>query len=182
MILEIWRDVPGYEGLYMVSNTGKVMSFQRIGLFGKNNEGRLLKQRTDAFGYKFVFLSKNGKKKRGSVHRLVAMAFIPNPENLPQVNHKDEVRDHNDINNLEWCSILYNNRYGNRRAKSSESSKGEKNGRAILTEEQVLEIRKSYIPGDKNYCKRKLAEKYGVSYETITRIVCGTLWKHLKED
>lgn len=181
-LLEIWRDVPGYEGLYMVSNTGKIMSFQKVGLFGKNNNGRLLKQRTDKFGYKFVFLSKDGIKKRGSVHRLVAMAFIPNPDNLPQVNHKDETRDNNVIGNLEWCTVVYNNRYGNRRQKSSASSRGENNGRAILTEKQVLEIRKTYIPGDKIYCKRKLAEKYGVTYETITGIVCGRLWKHLLKE
>ena len=179
---EVWKDVPGYEGLYKVSNTGKVMSLQTVGLFGKNNNGRLMTLRTDKFGYKFVFMSKDGKKKRGSVHRLVALAFIPNPDNLPQVNHKDEVRDNNNADNLEWCTVTYNNNYGNRRLKASNSISGERNGRAILTEEKVLEIRRTYIPGDKEFCKRRLAEKYGVTYETITRIVCGTLWKNLKED
>lgn len=181
-MVEMWKDVPGYEGLYKVSNIGNVMSFHTDGVFGKNNHGRLLVQRTDACGYKYVYISKNGKKKRESVHRLVAYAFLPNPENLPQVNHIDEIRDHNTVSNLEWCTALYNQRYGHRRKRSSESATGEKNARAILTERDVLEIRKTYAPGDKEFCKRNLAKKYGVSYATITKIVCGKLWKHLLKE
>jgi len=176
---EEWRDIPGYEGKYLVSNLGRILS--RKWTMDKWNHplGRILTQRTDDFGYKFVMLSSYPKRKRMSVHRAVALAFIPNPDNLHQVNHKDEIRDHNRVENLEWCTVLYNNRYGHRIEKTSTNSTGEKNGRAKLTESQVIEIRRSYIPGDKEFCKRKLAEKYGVSYVTITRIVCGTLWTHL---
>lgn len=179
---EIWKDVPGYEGLYKVSNLGNVMSFHTDGLFGKNNTGRLMVQRTDKCGYKYVYVAKGGKKKRESVHRLVAKAFIPNPDNLPQVNHMDEIRDHNTADNLEWCTVLYNQRYGHRRERTSISSTGERNARAILTEKDVMEIRRTYIPGDKEFCKRKLAEKYGVKMVTIGKIIGGKLWKHLLKE
>lgn len=181
---EVWKDVPGYEGLYKVSNLGNVMSFQTDGLFGKNNTGRLMTQHPDKCGYMYVELrSKPKKREKTSVHRLVAKAFIPNPDNLPQVNHKDEIRDHNNAENLEWCSVLYNQRYGHRRERSSISSTGEKNARAILTEQDVLEIRQTYIPGDKICGIRGLSEKYGVAYVTIQKVVQGRIWKHLlKED
>ena len=180
--LEVWKDVPGYEGKYMVSNLGRILSRKWTEKQWNHPLGRILNQRTDKFGYKYVLFSVRQKKKRMSVHRAVALAFIPNPDNLSQVNHKDETRDNNYVENLEWCTALYNNRYGHRREKTSENSRGEKNGRAKLTEKQVLEIRSSYIPRDKNFCKRKLAKKYGVSYETITRIVCGTLWTYLLKE
>ena len=129
---EIWRDIPGYEGKYLVSNYGRIKSLKWSGIYGKHPEGYIRKQRTDAFGYKYIMLCTNGENKRMSVHRAVAMAFIPNPDNLPQVNHKDETRDNNIVDNLEWCTAAYNNRYGHRREKTSASSTGEKNGRALL--------------------------------------------------
>lgn len=183
MTEEIWKDVPGYEGLYKVSSLGNVMSFQTEGLFGKGNTGRMMAQHPDKCGYMYVELrSKPKKRLKVSVHRLVAITFIPNPENLPQVNHRDEIRDHNNVDNLEWCSVLYNQRYGHRRERSSISSTGENNARAILTEKDVLEIRRTYIPGDKKYGVRGLSEKYGVAYVTIQKIVQGKLWKHLLKE
>lgn len=179
---EVWKDIQGYEGQYRVSNLGRVLSLKWSGKHGKHPDGMIRKQRTDAFGYKYVNLSNHCHHKRMSVHRLVAMAFIPNPDNLPQVNHKDEIRDHNTADNLEWCSVEYNQQYGHRRERASISSKGENNSRAKLTEKDVIEIRKTYIPGDKDFCKRRLAEKYGVTYVTITKIVTGQIWKHLKEE
>lgn len=180
---EIWKDVPGYEGQYQVSNTGRVRSLDRIKPDGIFQHGTIRKTYLDACGYELVALRKNNKPKNWSVHRLVATAFIPNPDNLPQVNHKDEIRNHNTVDNLEWCTIEYNQRYGHRRQRSSESSTGEKNARAILTEKEVIEVRKTYIPGDKEYGVSALAKKYGVKYVTITKIIGGKTWKHLlKED
>jgi hypothetical protein len=179
---EVWRDIPGCEGQYLVSNVGRIKSMKWSGKYGSHPDGMIRKQRTDEFGYKYVMLRIAGKNKRISVHRAVAMAFIPNPDNLPQVNHKDETRDNNCVENLEWCTILYNNNYGHRKEKTSASSTGEKNGRAILTEHDVIEIRKTYVPGSKEFCKRKLAEKYGVSFVTIAKIVTGQLWKHLLKE
>lgn len=176
---EIWRDIPGYEGYYQVSNIGRVRSLDRIKCDGIRMRGRIKKTHYDACGYEMIQLRKDGAFKHLSVHRLVAQAFIPNPDNLPQVNHIDEIRNHNTVENLEWCTVEYNQNYGHRKEKASKSATGVNNARTKLTERDVREIRSIYIPGDKNYCKRILAEKYGVSYHTITAIVTKREWKHL---
>lgn len=106
---EIWKDIEEYEGenykgRYRISNLGNVYSYH----INKN-----LSSGTHKDGYKFVILSKNGKKKYALVHRLVAMAFIPNPNNLPFINHKDENPLNCCVDNLEWCTPLYNATYNN---------------------------------------------------------------------
>ena len=106
--LELWKDIKGYEGLYKVSNLGEIKAINK---FYRHTE-KILKQATRKDGYKQIGLFKNGKGKNFYVHRLVAQAFIPNPNNLPQVNHKDENKTNNCIDNLEWCTIKYNNNYG----------------------------------------------------------------------
>ena len=108
---EEWRDIEGYEGLYQVSNLGRVKSLR-----DKNNKKRelILKPKTMRNGYLKVDLCKNGKQKTFTVHRLVATVFISNPKNFPVVNHKDENKLNNNISNLEWCTVLYNNCYGTR--------------------------------------------------------------------
>jgi hypothetical protein len=116
---EIWRDIPNYEGLYQVSNLGRVKVLDRDVNSGiKNNinvkrKGKILKQYVKN-GYLQVTLTVNNKRKYINVHRLVAQAFIPNPNNLPQVNHKDENKQNNYVENLEWCSAKYNCNYGSR--------------------------------------------------------------------
>lgn len=115
---EYWKPVVGYEGLYEVSNWGRVKSLERYRK-GPNGsiricKGRILKLRTDKDGYLLVALCKNNIKKTFRVHRLVAEAFIPNPDNLPCVNHKDENKQNNVVSNLEWCSYEYNINYGTR--------------------------------------------------------------------
>lgn len=110
---EIWRDVKGYEGHYKVSNLGRVRSLK----YGKE---RVLKPKMNRKGYLCVSLCKNGKYKHCKVHRLVAIAFIPNPDNLPCINHIDECKNNNIETNLEWCDAAYNTNYGTgveRRAK-----------------------------------------------------------------
>lgn len=99
MTEEVWKDVTDYQGLYKVSNLGKI-------------KGRkLLKPFDNTKGYMSVFLSKNGKEKRFYVHRVVATAFVPNPENKPQINHKNGVRNDNRSENLEWCSRSENEQH-----------------------------------------------------------------------
>lgn len=102
---EIWKDIVGYEGLYQVSSKGNVKSF-------KYKTPRILKYHNDELGYARLILRKNNKSIGCSVHKLVAEAFIPNPNNLPVVNHKDENPRNNDVSNLEWCTHEYNNNYG----------------------------------------------------------------------
>ena len=120
---EIWKDILGYEGLYQISNLGDVRSLN----YNHTGEIKLLKQSTDKYGYKRVGLFKNGKEKKYLIHRLVAMTFIPNPDNLPIINHKDEDKTNNNVNNLEWCTYEYNNNYGTRNERVSESMRGENN-------------------------------------------------------
>ena len=112
---EIWKPVVGYEGLYEVSNLGRVKSLK----YGKE---RILRPATDSNGYHQVNLCKDGKVKMYLVHRLVAQAFIPNPHNLPIINHKDERVDNNRVENLEWCTAEYNNNYGTHNAKVAKAN------------------------------------------------------------
>ena len=106
--MEEWRDIKGYEGKYQVSNTGKVKSlnYRRTGKEG------IMKAGENDCGYLFVELWKDGKGKPCRINRLVAMAFIPNPDNLPEVNHKNEDKTDNRVENLEWCNRSYNVNYG----------------------------------------------------------------------
>ena len=115
-MIEEWKQVAGYEGQYMVSNKGRVKSLERtrVGKCGciYQVKERILKQYKDNRQYLYVDLCKNAKTKRYKVHRLVAETFLPNKEGLPCVNHKDETRTNNCIDNLEWCSFKYNSNYG----------------------------------------------------------------------
>lgn len=103
----IWKSIPGYESEYLASNTGLIKSIK----FGKE---RILKPHKVGYGYEMLGLSHKGTIRQYYVHRLVAMTFLPNPENLSDVNHKDEDTTNNNVENLEWCSRSYNINYGNR--------------------------------------------------------------------
>ena len=113
---EIWKDILGYEGLYQVSNFGRVKSLERLIKYTENKivlrKCRIIKTHTNKCGYVYVVLHKDGNKKNYLVHRLVAEVFISNPDNLPQVNHKDENKLNNSVENLEWCDAKYNVNYG----------------------------------------------------------------------
>ena len=111
---EIWKDIAGYEGLYQISTLGRVKSFKK---WKRANcpEEYILKPAPIQSGYHTVMLYKDGSKKKFLVHRLVATAFIPNPDNLPHINHIDEDVSNNRVDNLEWCTPQYNNCYGTAR-------------------------------------------------------------------
>lgn len=119
---EIWKDIKNYEGLYQVSNLGRIRSFYNYKRNGNNILTPQIKR-----GYYQVGLRKDKKRKWYQLHRLIATAFIPNPKNLPQVNHKDENKTNNSIDNLEWCTVSYNNCYGTRLKRVKE-----KTSRAVL--------------------------------------------------
>lgn len=119
---EEWRDISGYEGLYKVSNLGNVKSIDRWVSSKCNSKkfmkSKMLKQMINSRGYSMVGLSKEGKERRWFVHILVAKAFIPNPNNLPQINHiKEDEKTNNCVENLEWCDCKYNCNYGTRNQK-----------------------------------------------------------------
>lgn len=105
---EIWKDIQGYEGLYQVSNLGRVKSLN----YNHTGKEKLRIIRKDKYGYMYVILYKNKTYKHFTIHRLVANAFIDNPKNLPQINHIDENKENNCVNNLEWCTSKYNINYG----------------------------------------------------------------------
>lgn len=133
--VEIWLDIPGWEGLYQVSNLGRVRSLDRfveVNVFGKRKGKQIKKGKVlnlvlhNGAGKHpeyMVGLSKNGKSKNMYVHRLVAMAFIPNPDGLPEVNHKDENSLNNVESNLEWCDRTYNYYYGTRVERVNKSNR-----------------------------------------------------------
>ena len=122
---EIWRDIEGYEGLYQVSSEGRIKSVERD-IICKNGakkhmKERILKGGLDRNGYPHVGLCDGNKKKTLMVHRLVAEAFITNPDNKPQVNHKDEVKTNNCVDNLEWMTAKENANYGTRTERSAKT-------------------------------------------------------------
>ena len=118
---EIWKDVPDWENFYLVSNFGRVKSKIR-----PKSRGIILKQQLNKDSYYTVHLSCPTHKKLVTVHRLVATAFLPNPDNLPSINHKDENKQNNCVWNIEFCTIAYNDRYGTRNIKCSMAQKNDK--------------------------------------------------------
>lgn len=107
---EVWKDILGYEGLYQVSNMGRVKSFN----YRNTKKTSILKQSINQDGYLRPTLKKNYKSKGFLVHRLVGFAFIPNPENKETINHKNEIKTDNRVENLEWMTRTENNNYGTR--------------------------------------------------------------------
>ena len=183
---EVWKDVKGYEGIYKVSNFGRVKSLDRE--VAPNNrvpywrKGKICKQSKSNLGYMTVGFTVNNVKVNKYVHRLVAEAFITNVNNYPQVNHIDCDKTNNRINNLEWCTNSQNQIHASKNGLNKlhlhrVAYSGEKNGRSLLTKEQVLEIKQKYIPY--KYSAKKLAQEYNVSESCITHILNNTSWKEI---
>lgn len=167
-MIEEWRDMSGFEGLYLISNLGRVKSVKR---FKRNNGGiQLVNERLriltpDKDGYLRVCLSKDGRHYLKGVHRLVAEAFIPNPDNLPVVNHKNEDKQDNRVENLEWCTVQYNTRYGNGIKKMAI-----KQGRPVLQISNDKVIKEYYSTGE-------ASRQTGISQGSIYN-VCKGKGKH----
>lgn len=136
---EIWKQISGYEGLYEVSNFGRVKSL----CAGRWHTVMIRKPVPDKEGYYTVCLKKDGKYKNHKIHRLVAIEFIENPNNYPQINHKDKDVTNNRVENLEWCSSEYNLNYGDRIKKYYKSVvQKDQDGNTIRTYESIKDAEK----------------------------------------
>lgn len=164
---EIWKDIEGYEGLYQVSNMGRVKSLERI---VKRDKGRwgtptpyvkreMIMTPMVCSGYHYVYLCNEGVNKKFAVHRLVASAFLPNPDNFPNVNHKNEIKTDNRLENLEWCTTRYNLNYGTHNKRVSETLK--KNG--SVAGKNNPRARKVICEGVVYDCIKNCGEKYGIN-------------------
>ena len=148
-----------------VSENGEIKSH------GKPINGEICKN-----GYKRIHVSHEGKSYKFLVHRLVAAAFIPNPDNLPCVNHKDGNKQNNSVSNLEWVTYSENQKHAYETG--LKSANGTKNGQHKLTEKDVAEIREHYVRGKHGENNSYgLAKKYGVSPKAIMQIINGVTWK-----
>ncbi len=165
---EIWRDVVGYEGLYMVSNMGRVLRCLK-------NGKKLLKRCIDKKGYAYVHLSKNGVVKHRKVSILVAKAFIPNPKNKPVVHHRDRNRANDCVKNLEWVTYSENSRYIVKRNKSTTPSWTR--SRSKLTPDDVRYIREHYTKGNPKFNAKALAIKFNVGQTSIYNVIHNKSYK-----
>lgn len=161
----IRKPIVGYEAQYEVDVFGRIYALDRVvkvndngRIYDKPLKGKLLRQCLSSNGYKTVALTKNGKSKTQYVHRLVAMAFIPNPENHPFINHKDEDRTNNFANNLEWCTNAYNVNYGTAKERRVKKMRGHTSSHAVMIE----------AFGEK-HTRKEWGKKYGISPHTIEK-------------
>lgn len=166
------NDIKGWEKKYAVTETGDIWSYPKnTGGRGLHN-GKWLKLCIVKSGYFIVNL---GGKYPKLVHRLVAQTYIPNPKNLPQVNHKNSIRTDNRVENLEWVTNAENCAH---MKSQKHSTFGERNTSHKLTEKQVIEIRKNSILGLGGNT-HKLSKKYGISTSTIINIMSRRTWQHI---
>lgn len=172
---EVWADIPNYEGLYQVSNIGRVKSLPRGKQWPYRQTHNNIRVPHLKNGYLAVNLSKNNKVKWISIHRLVAIAFIPNPQNFPCVNHKDENKLNNNVDNLEWCTYKYNVNYGTgreRQRKSRSDNPYDYISRKIVGIKNSRAVRQLSPTGELISTYRSLAEaseQTGVHISTIIR-------------
>lgn len=177
---EVWKDVVGHKGRYKVSNLGRVKSLPRMSMYkGVPNARRvgfrILKLECRKDGYYAVSLYKNSIRTHELVHRLVALAFIPNLLNKLEVNHKNGIKTDNQIGNLEWATPKENSQHATRNGWCPDNT-GEKNGRAKLTKRKVRQIRRRLAAGES---QMSIALDLGMGHSIISQIKLGQRWKHV---
>lgn len=180
---EIWLPCPDFEDHYEVSNLGRLKSksvfIPHEGTWNQDMGGYIKKvkihnQQVNRYGYLHAKLCKYGKCNHRTVHRLVAKVFIPNPNNLTQVNHIDGNKMNNRVDNLEWVSPSGNIKHAYETGlMNSDHLKGSKHHKTKLTEQDVLDIRES------NLKPKDLSKKYNISYSTVIDILNRKTWKHI---
>ena len=167
---EIWKDIKGYEGLYQVSNLGRVKSLERYDSYNRKVDEKILKTKEN-LGYIYVNLHKNGIQKGYKVHRLVAEAFIPNPDNKPCVDHINTIKDDNRVDNLRWVTYEENMNNPTTKEKCSEINKGK-----TLSEEHKNKISEA-LKGENNYWYGKFGAENLWSKSVVQLTLDGELIK-----
>ena len=174
---EEWADVEGYEGLYAVSNLGRVLSLGKTPAMPKK-KARVLRMSVEKKGYVVARLTKNGKEKDFKSHRLVAHAFLDLVSGKEYVNHKDGVKAHNTVYNLEWCTSQENQLHAYKTGlKKSTPVFGEQVASAKLTVNQVLTIRQLRVV--EGHTLERLAALFQVSSGCILKIILRKTWLHI---
>ncbi len=172
---EIWKDVVGYDGLYMISNMGRLRSLPRLTMACSGGwfytKDILISQATSK-GYKLAALQIDGNRQTKSVHIMVGESFVPNPENKPYINHKNGVKSCNIYNNLEWSTQAENVRHAFKNGLVG-ARNGEKSPVSKLKEENILEIRK------REYDNNELAMKFNVTPQCINAVLKHKTWTHI---
>lgn len=172
---EVWKPIKGFE-YYEVSNLGRVRSISHVDSMGRMKAGKILKQGFDGKNnYLHVGLGKGGAKRYSkNVHRLVACAFIPNPHGFKEVNHKDENKINNSVDNLEWCNHKYNSNYGSRAGLFH----GEKNPQSKIGYNCISFIRKNHKSCGGEYRNCDLAKMFNISEAHVSSIAHRRRWNY----
>ena len=175
---EIWKEIEGYDGFYQVSNLGDVKSIG--GQIGNAiRKPRVLKQSLTIDGYPKVRLQRGNEDRTVTVHRLVAMYFVPNPNNEETVNHIDGNKMNNVFSNLEWTDRSGQMHHAYKLNLKS-ARVGSSNSNAKLTPKEVRYIRDNYIKGNREYGSSALGRKFGVTHRVITLIANGETYKDVQ--
>lgn len=173
--MEIWKDITGYEGIYQINKLGNIKSLSRYvkgkGISNKLLKERILKPSLNSDGYFQLTMNKKNVKKNATLHRLLATAFIPNPDNLLLIEHINDVKTDNRLENLKWSTSTENMKSA---VKNGRTLKGEKNPASKLTEVFVLEIR-----ANTTLTHKKLGIIYGVDKSIIGDVKNRKTWKHV---
>lgn len=152
------KDIKGYEGIYAITTCGKIYSHSRVAKNGRLFKGRMIKLTLNTWGYYKVSLTDSaGERKTHTVHRLVAQAFLPNLGSLPEVNHIDEDKLNNNLDNLEWCTCQYNSEYTNAKIHKLLSPTGE-----VLTIHNL----------------KKFSDEHGLDRSAIYKVASGERKSH----
>lgn len=160
---EVWKDIPSYEGYYQVSNLGRIKRLPRHKPTDKRKtHNNIRKPRLAENGYFRINLSKDNSVKWFGIHRLVALAFIPNPDKLPVINHKDENKQNNRVDNLEWCDRVYNIQYGSRTERMAKTR-----GKAVAQITKDGELVATY------YSIGEAGRQTGLDHRVICRVCNG---------